>query len=340
MSEELIQRGLNKKNSTSKIGKWDYYSIGATTLKALKEASIIRNVNYGSLESKKVDAIIINNKDVIAIIEFKQPKEFKTQAQKNKAIAQEIEVAKILGCKIIIATDSIDTVWVNALTNEKICDEIGNEIKSAFNPSDEHLATLIEKINYSINEKNNNILPKQLVNPTDLAKSIWQDIWSVSGATPENCLYTFVELFIFKYLSDLNILKNRHSFDSLMEMQKEYASDEILQYYADEIRKKIKELFPYNPLDNTTIINGTIFVSKDQKSVSGYSTVFIKVLKKFADYGRLEHIDYDFKSQLFESFLKESISKKNWGQFFTPMKVIRAIEKIAKDEIKEGGNNM
>lgn len=336
MSEELIQRGLDKKNSTSKIGKWDYFSLGATTLKALKEASIIRNVNYGSLESKKVDAIIINNKDVIAIIEFKQPKEFKTKAQKDKAIAQEIEVAKILGCKIIIATDTIDTVWVNAFTGMRICDESGSEIKSAFNPSDEHLASLIEKINYSINEKNNNILPKQLVNPTDLAKSIWQDIWSVSGATPENCLYTFVELFIFKYLSDLSILKNRHSFEFLLNMQTTDSADEILQYYADEIRKKIKELFPYNPFDNTTIINGTIFVSKDQKSVSGYSTVFIKVLKKFAEYGRLEHIDYDFKSQLFESFLKESISKKNWGQFFTPMKVIRAIEKIAKDEIKEG----
>lgn len=336
MSEELIQRGLNKKNPTSKIGRWDYYSIGATTLKALKEANIVRNVDYGSLESKKVDGIIVNNKEVIAVIEFKQPKEFKTKAQKNKAIAQEIEVAKILGCKIIIATDTIDTIWVNAFTGANICDEAGMEIKSAFNPSDEHLATLIEKINYSINEKNNNILPKQLVNPTDLAKSIWQDIWSVSGATPENCLYTFVELFIFKYLSDLSILRNRHSFEFLMDMQTTDSADEILQYYADEIRKKIKELFPYNPLDNTTIINGTIFVSKDQKSVSGYSTVFIKVLKKFADYGRLEHIDYDFKSQLFESFLKESISKKNWGQFFTPMKVIRAIEKIAKDEIKEG----
>lgn len=336
MSEELIQRGLDKKNPTSKIGKWDYFSIGATTLKALKVANIIRNVDYGLLELKKVDGIIINKKDVIAVIEFKQPKEFKTKAQKNKAISQEIEVARILGCKIIIATDMIDTVWVNALTNEPICDESGNEIKTAFNLSDENLASLIEKINYSISEKNNNILPKQLVNPTDLAKSIWQDIWSVSGATPENCLYTFVELFIFKYLSDLNILRNRHSFDSLMEMQKEYSYDEILQYYADNIRKKIKELFPYNPLDNTTIINGTIFVSKDQKAVSGYSTVFMKVLKKFADYGRLEHIDYDFKSQLFESFLKESISKKNWGQFFTPMKVIRAIEKIAKDEIKEG----
>ncbi len=336
MSEELMQRGLDRKNPTSKIGKWDYFSIGATTLKALKSANIIRNVDYGSLETKKVDGIIINNKDVIAVIEFKQPKEFKTASQKDKAIAQEIEVAKILGCKIIIATDTVDTVWVNALTNEKICDESGNEIKSAFNPSDEHLALLIEKINYSINEKNNTILPKQLVNPTDLAKSIWQDIWSVSGATPENCLYTFVELFIFKYLSDLGILKNRYSFEFLMDMQSTDTSDEILQYYADEIRKKIKDLFPYNPLDSTTIINGTIFVSKDQKSVSGYSTVFIKVLKKFAEYGRLEHIDYDFKSQLFESFLKESISKKNWGQFFTPMKVIRAIEKIAKDEIKEG----
>jgi len=336
MSEELFQRGLDKKNPTSKIGKWDYFSIGTTTLKALKEANIIRNVDYGSLETKKVDGIIINNKNVIAVIEFKQPKEFKTASQKNKAIAQEIEVAKILGCKIIIATDTVDTIWVNAFTGMRICDESGSEIKSAFNPSDKHLASLIEKINYSINEKNNNILPKQLVNPTDLAKSIWQDIWSVSGATPENCLYTFVELFIFKYLSDLSILKNRHSFDSLLDMQKEYPSDEILQYYADNIRKKIKELFPPNDSDHTTIINGTIFVSKDQKSVSGYSTVFIKVLKKFAEYGRLEHIDYDFKSQLFESFLKESISKKNWGQFFTPMKVIRAIEKIAKDEIKEG----
>lgn len=145
MSEELLQRGLDRKNPTSKIGKWDYFSIGATTLKALKEANIIRNLDYGSLELKKVDGIIINNKDVIAVIEFKQPKEFKTQAQKNKAIAQEIEVAKILGCKIIIATDTIDTIWVNALTGERICNEVGVEIISAFNPSDEHLALLIEK---------------------------------------------------------------------------------------------------------------------------------------------------------------------------------------------------
>lgn len=337
MSEELLQRGLDKNNPTTKIGKWDYYNIGATTLNALKGANIIRNIDYGNLENKKVDALIVNRKDVIAIVEFKQPKEFKTAAQKQKAIDQEIAVAHKLGAKIIIATDTKDTLWVNALTGEKIADENGNPLTSQFVITDEWLPSLIEKINYSINEKNNQLLPKELVNPTDLARSIWQDIWSVSGATPENCLYTFVELFIFKYLSDLGILRRTNSFDFVMGM---YANgdtpDDVLQYYADNIRKKIKELFPYNPIDNTTIINGTIFVSKDQKAVAGYSTVFKKVLQKFNDYGRLEHIDYDFKSKLFESFLKESISKKNWGQFFTPMKVIRAIEKIAKDEIKEG----
>jgi len=175
-----------------------------------------------------------------------------------------------------------------------------------------------------------------LVNPTNLAKQIWQDIWSVSGATPENCLYTFVELFIFKYLSDLGVLKGIYSFDSLIKSYETNTEEEVLENYAQIIRQKIKDLFPVNVVDKTTIINGTIFVSKDQKAVAGYSTVFKKVLLKFKEYGKLEHIDYDFKSQLFESFLKESISKKNWGQFFTPLKVVRAIVEMTKDDIKDG----
>lgn len=337
MSEQLLQNGLSKSTPTAKIGKWDFYHLGATNVSALKAAHLIRDIDYGDVENKKVDALLVNRKDVIAIVEYKIPKEFKTAAQKKKAINQEIEVARKLDCKIIVATDTIDTVWVNALTGGNITDENGVEVSYPFDVADEKLPGLIEKINYSINEKNNQILPKKLVNPTDLARSIWQDVWSVSGATPENCLYTFVELFIFKYLSDLEILRSTNSFHFLMSMYKDGNSvNEVLEYYATNVRKKIKELFPYNPIDNTTIINGTIFVSKDQKAVAGYSTVFKKVLQKFSDYGRLDHIDYDFKSKLFESFLKESISKKNWGQFFTPMKVIRAIEKIAKDEIKEG----
>lgn len=51
MSEELLQRNLLE--NPEKIGKWNFYNIGATTVKALKEYGIIRNVNYGDEERKK-----------------------------------------------------------------------------------------------------------------------------------------------------------------------------------------------------------------------------------------------------------------------------------------------
>jgi type I restriction-modification system DNA methylase subunit len=337
MSEELLQRNLLKE--PEKIGKWDFYNIGNTTLRALRENNIIRNVDYGEVERKKVDALIVFRKNVIAVIEYKKPSEFNTKEKQKKAIQQEIEVARKLACKLIVATDTQETIWVNALTGKQIRDENNRLIKTNFDPHDENISTLIEKINYSINELNNNIKPKQLVNPTDLAKQIWQDIWSVSGATPENCLYTFVELFIFKYISDLGVLGEGFNFDHLLERytyQVDNSDERVLEYYANTIRPEIKKLFPENQTDHTTIINGTIFVSKNQEAVTGYSAVFKKILLKFRDYGKLENIDYDFKSKLFESFLKESISKKNWGQFFTPLKVVRAIIEMAKDDIKPG----
>lgn len=187
MSEELLQRGLNKSNPTSKIGKWDYYNIGSTTLKALKNAGIIRNVNYGEVENKKVDALIVSKQNVIAVIEFKQPKEFKTNSQQQKAIDQAINVAKI-----IIATDTVDTLWINALTGEKILDEEGKNISLLFDPSNEQLPALIEKISYSINETNNQLLSPKLVNPTCLASSIWQDVWSVSGGLLPRTAFTLL----------------------------------------------------------------------------------------------------------------------------------------------------
>ena len=334
MSEELLQRNLVK--SPDKIGKWDFYNIGATSVKSLKEYGIIRNVDYGEVEKKKIDALIAQRKNIIAVIEYKKPSDFRTNVQKQQAVKQEIKVARKLGARIFIATDTKDGVWVNPATENRVKDWAGNEIRTPFDPKSEEVIDLLEKIYDSINELNDNIKPKQLINPTDLAKSIWQDIWSVSGATPENCLYTFVELFIFKYLSDLGVLKGTHNFYTLAEMYNQNTENEVLEHYADTVRKKIKDLFPENPVDKTTIINGTIFVSKDQKAVKGYSTTFKTVLEKFIKYEKLEHIDLDFKSKLFESFLKESISKKNWGQFFTPLKVVRAIVEMAKSEIEKG----
>lgn len=98
----------------------------------------------------------------------------------------------------------------------------------------------------------------------------------------------------------MNILTGTYSFDKLIHMYKYDEYNDVLQHYANITRPKIKELFPENPIDKTTIINGTIFVSKDQKAVTGYGTVFKPVLEKFRDYGKLDqYIDHDFKSKIF-----------------------------------------
>lgn len=327
MSEELIQRDLI--NSPEKMGIWNYYNIGATTLKALKSAKIIPDHDYSKFEKKKPDVLVTHGKQVIATVEYKQPKQLRTEKQIESAILQELGTAQILESKMYIVTDGSKTFWINPHTGNQIIDEEGLIVDVEFNRKSSDTIKIMSKILASINSKNDRILPAAIVDPLPLAEKVWQDLWSVSGATPENCLYTFVEIFIFKYLSDLGVLKGIHSFSNLLLQYETNSENEVLENYASVIRPKIKELFPKNSKDNTTIINGTIFVSKDERAVSGYGTVFKKILGRFESFGTLENIDYDFKSKLFETFLKESISKKNWGQYFTPLKVVRAIVKMA-----------
>ena len=323
MSEELIQRNLVE--APEKMGDWNFYNIGATTLKALKNAKIIPNRDYAEFEGKKPDALIVKKPLVIAAIEYKTPQELRTKTQIAKAIAQEIGTAHALQARVYIVTDGKKSFWVNPSTGNEILQEDGSKVTLNFDKNSTECISLINKIRGSINASNDQLKAAAMVDPLPLAERVWQDLWSVSGATAENCLYTFVEIFIFKYLSDLGVLKGMYSFYDLLGRYSGNNENEVLEYYAGIIRVQIKKLFPWNPADKTTIINGTIFVSKDDKAVEGYGTVFHRILKRFNDFGTLENIDYDFKSKLFETFLKESISKKNWGQYFTPLKVVRAI---------------
>ncbi|GHV44283.1 hypothetical protein FACS189492_0360 [Clostridia bacterium] len=327
MSEELIQRNLIE--APEKMGVWNFYNIGSTTLKALKAAKIIPDRGYEEFEAKKPDALIVKKPRVVAAIEYKQPKELKTKKQIESAILQEIGTARVLGAKIYIVTDGKKTFWINTQTGNYIQSEDGSVISLQFSKDNIECVKLINKAVASISATNDKVLAAAVVDPLPLAQRVWQDLWSVSGATPENCLYTFVEIFIFKYLSDLGVLKGMYSFNDLLAKYANNTENEVIEFYASTVRVKIKELFPWNPKDKTTIINGTIFVSKDDKAVAGYATVFKKILNRFNEFGTLENIDYDFKSKLFETFLKESISKKNWGQFFTPLKVVRSIVSMA-----------
>lgn len=87
------------------MGDWNFYNIGATTLKALKGAKIIPDRDYDEYETKKPDALIVKKPLVIAAIEYKVPAQLRTDKQIEKAIEQELGTAQVLQAKVYIITD-------------------------------------------------------------------------------------------------------------------------------------------------------------------------------------------------------------------------------------------
>ncbi len=179
------------------------------------------------------------------------------------------------------------------------------------------------------NNSNSILKATEKTDPTPLAKSVWQSIYISTKDNPTACLYNVVEIFIFKFLSDLGVLEKDRSFNHLIKMYKDgYKNKDVLEHYATKSRKKIKELFETSK-DGTSIINGTIFVNKDGSPVFSQATLFKDTIEKYAKFGDLRNIKKEFKTKLFETFLKQSKDKSKLGQFFTPRKVVKAIVEMA-----------
>ena len=86
LSEEIIQKGYEEHGL--KIGKYQFYNIGATTITTLKKYKIIPNNDYKEYEKKKPDALLVDRRNkskpsVIAVIEYKSSDEFKTKNRKK-----------------------------------------------------------------------------------------------------------------------------------------------------------------------------------------------------------------------------------------------------------------
>ena len=326
MSEELLQ------TIPQRIGKYIYYRLGSTTLEQLKNSGIIPPKNYQALKKKKPDGLVVYHDRVKAVVEYKQPKELRTEKRQKKAIGQEIKVAKAL-CKILIVTDSTKTFWINALNGKRIKDALNNDLKVIFHPFFvKHIPTIenvLDEIDASITASSSIISSPKIVDPSPLATRLWQTIWAATGKIPVKCLYNVVELFIFKFLSDLKVLDADIVFNHVYEKALGNPED-ALEFYAHNAREKIYKLFPEGP-DRTTIINGTIFVAENGEPNLSQSILFQRCLKHLHQYsqefGPFTKIDKQFKTKLYESFLKEEVEAL--GQYFTPRKVIQSIIRMA-----------
>jgi hypothetical protein len=336
MSEELLQI------VPTPLGRYVYYKLGDSTLEQLRKAKIISTSVEKELARKKPDGLIMLPQGAIkAVIEYKRPAELKTPKQIKAAIAQEIGVAKKL-CKILIVTDSKKSIWVNALNGNRIVEENGEEVtrvldvkkfqnKSLTSEDIADFEDLLDRMDNSLAASNDTVSTPALLDPSPLAKALWQKIWISTGKEPEKCLYNVVELFVFKFLSDLGVLKEHNSFSSIYKLRQQDARS-ALDQYASMSRKEIRKMFPEGD-DGTTIINGTIFVNEKGEPNQSQAHLFGEVLDELHEfgvsYGSFKYIQRDFKTRLYESFLRQSAGVKKLGQYFTPRNVVRAMVKMS-----------
>lgn len=320
------------------IGEWRVYDIGATTIADLVKNKIVNaHTTNPSILKKKPDALIVDtNKEIVLYVESKNDKKLDTDKQIQMAIDQEFEVAKKVKARIYAVRDSVKTIWINPLTGNYILDEHGNKLLTNIYPSKNPKETekLIKRILSSISKDNDQLLKHAYLNPTDLAVKIHQKLWITKNVSPSTALYTFVELFLFKYLSDLGLLKGMYSFEYLRNLYEDNSEIDVLNTYLSDngARAKMKELFPAG-LDGTGIINGNVFHEDD-----GDAKIFRALLETFKNYedenGKFINISKDFKSQLFECFLKQDSDSKNMGQFFTPLKIVSNMVRMV--DVKRG----
>ncbi len=362
MSEELIARGLLKGGIS--VVDYEYFPTHSTTIKQYKQAKIINNFAYGLYEKRKPDGLLVDRRNsqdinVILLLEYKKPSDFQTDKQKTLAIQQCNDLCQVVNSKIGIITDGIVTLWINPRCSDSKNDYqdkttrkkrsysfILNEDKQKLNrlfviaedsidkrekldDASGETYDLIKRILQEISETNSTLTKTKEVDPLNLAKSVWQDIYVNTGKDPTKCLYNVVEIFIFKFLSDLDVLKPPYDFKSLLNMYEHNTTNkEVLEFYARNSRLEIRKLFPAGS-DGTTIINGTIFVDNDGNPVEAQANLFKNSLNKYAAFDSLKNIRKEFKTKLFEVFLKQSKDKSRLGQFFTPRKVVRAVVEMA-----------
>lgn len=102
---------------------------------------------------------------------------------------------------------------------------------------------------------------------------------------------------------------------------------QALRYYAKNSREILRQKFPNSKFDDTTIINGVIFINEKNEPSLDQSVLFKLCLKDIKDYekknGNLDNISKNFKTKLYETFLRPYL--RGMGQYFTPRKIIQTM---------------
>jgi type I restriction-modification system DNA methylase subunit len=362
-NEELHQRSYlsGGKLKGSKFGIYEELNIGATHVKELQavgvSAIIPDSVNFPFSRysppqkpaSAKPDRVFLQRVsgtlNPVAVAEHKAPTKLLSENDQCKAAEQSLYAAASLGAPIAVTSDGTKYKYVDvqeSLSEKRLV--YFNEDRD-FGPG-----VLTDLLTGEAGTAKD---------PAPLAETVWQKIWHATKAEPKECLLTFVEIFVLKFLSDnlpAKTLPKAKSFYSLLGDPSEFKSQHgvtAIEYYIRTIRPYVRSLFPDNTVvhdqdvcgvfglntlvSKTSIINGFAFLKSSKETISGFDRVFRDILNDFNNFGPLTTIDPEFKIRLYEKFLRRSARQQKLGQFFTPRNVVRQMIRMARlDNLADG----
>jgi type I restriction enzyme M protein len=348
MSEELRAKGYLHADGSlvgDPVGPYSGFLLSNTTFKQLLAAHVISLRSLGSIGAKRPDGLVMDYSDAspraVLVVEHKDVGELTTEQMRLAIFDKLAKVyCKTLDCPTGAVTDGQQSYWISVDLHTGKWLPIRNDDGYAFDVpvemGDPHgrdgIARALAQIHSELDPKTGILVAPTPVDPTDLADRTWQKIWLASGGDPEVCLATFVEILIFKFLSDIGILRASTSgvpvdFASVRDV----SENTVLRYYFDSVRPEVKRLFPPGD-DGTSVINGFV-LDPDNRD---HNRLFARILEDFAGTD-LRHINPEFKSRVFERFLRNSIGIKNWGQYFTPRAIVKAmVEMSGIDQLPPG----
>lgn len=260
-------------NHPDRIGGFNYYSLGETTIKQLQQNNLISSKTR-KFQNKKPDAIVTDDeKDIVVYIENKDIGKLSTADDIQSAIDQEIDVAKAVNAPIFVVTDTVDTYWINTLTGERIISEDGTELRVVFKPNENkrQLEKLIKYIRLSISATNNQLKKVVYLDPTDLATAVHQKIWIAKNSSPETCLYT---LDVYRFDTEENHLEEAVNQYNLFKSTPDRSKFKAISYdeegkpYIDKKCKLIDIQKFYDAVDTSWIIDN--FWSDEEKIELGF----------------------------------------------------------------------
>ncbi|GGT45394.1 class I SAM-dependent DNA methyltransferase [Nonomuraea spiralis] len=356
-TEELAKQGYLTTVGVrgKRFGDFEVLELGSTTVATLAKQGLdftpASTVSYPCKSYKppknaslgKPDAVYIHRIGgrvvPIAVAEWKTKKRLRAGNDALSAAEQAIVGALAMGVRIAITTDGARFRYIDALASANAGDIVELDETRDFTPA--VLSDLYRGESDVIRD------------PKPLAETVWQIIWHATKAEPKDCLLTFVEIFMLKFLSDnlpLAVLPADFRFEALLAGQDEFRQSKgstQIEYYVNTIRPKIKQIFADRLVvrdeavtkllglatitSQTTIINGFAFLrSSSTTTISSYNRTFCEILQEFQSFGALTNIDPEFKLRLYETFLRRSARQQRLGQFFTPRNIVKSMVKMAR----------